>query len=211
MQGNLSIPPEKGPGLGQDRDGLTLFFCLNRAHYLSPQEIVEVFVTISSPQPSSFREVVGVLHDRERFQSAVERLVAAGFSRTDLSVLSSHESLDAAAGRGSKKWKDVLIALVGELKYEGPLVAAGLIALAAGPVGSAIAGLVAAGVGGAAAKEIFDEVSATPNSEAFARALAAGSIILWVAVRDQEAEARAVSILQGAGADNIHPFERTVL
>jgi hypothetical protein len=102
----------------------------------------------------------------------------------------------------------VLTGLVGELKYEGPLVAAGLIALAAGPVGAAVAGLVAAGVGGAAAKELLDEISAIPDSEDFARALAAGSVILWVAVTDQAQIDTAKSVLAAAGAANIHLFER---
>jgi hypothetical protein len=153
------------------------------------------------------REVVGTFADREHFQAAVDALFKAGFARTDLSVLSSHDSIDAA-GRDGRSWKDALIALVGELKYEGPLVAAGLIALAAGPVGAAIAGLVAAGVGGAAAKELLDEVAALPDSDEFAKALAAGSVVLWVSVADAAREERARTILHDCSAQNIHVFER---
>lgn len=151
------------------------------------------------------REVVGTFADREHFQSAVDALLKAGFTRTDLSVLSSHESIDAAQG---KSWKDVVVTLVGELKYEGPLVAAGLIALAAGPVGAVLAGMVAAGVGGVAVKELLDEVAALPDSDAFAKALTAGSVILWVRAADSGAEAQAKSILHDAGAQNLHVFER---
>lgn len=156
------------------------------------------------------REVVGTFSDRQQFQAAVNALMAAGFQRSDLSVLSSHDSLDSIAADG-KPWKDVLVGLVGELKFEGPLVAAGLIALAAGPVGAAIAGLIAAGVGGAAAKELLDEVSAISDSEGFTRALAAGSVILWVAVADSAAEAKAMTTLQDCGALNAHVFERKVV
>ena len=155
----------------------------------------------------TIREVVGTFADRDRFQAAVDSLVKAGFSRSDLSVLSSHDSIDAI-GRDGKSWKDVLVALVGELKYEGPLVAAGLIALAAGPAGAAIAGLVAAGVGGAAMKEVLDEVSSIPDSADFTRALAAGSVILWVAAPDRRQEEDAVAALQANGAANVHVFER---
>lgn len=155
----------------------------------------------------TIREVVGTFADRERFQGAITALMGAGFSRSDLSVLSSHESIDVV-GQEGKPWRDVLVALVGELKYEGPLVAAGLIALAAGPVGAAIAGLIAAGVGGAAVKELLDEVSAIPDSDDFTRALAAGSVILWVAAPDGEREAKATSILLAHGAANVHVFER---
>ena len=67
------------------------------------------------------REVVGLFADRDSFEAAVAGLTEAGFARTDLSVLGSHESLDAA-GEPGKQWKDALVALVGELKFEVPLV-----------------------------------------------------------------------------------------
>lgn len=164
-------------------------------------------MTASDPHVPATREVVGTFSDRAHFEAAIDRLLNAGFSRADLSVLSSHDSLDVAAHQG-KPWKDVLTALVSEVKYEGPLVAAGLIALAAGPVGATIAGLVAAGIGGAAFKELLDEVSAIPDSDDFARALAAGSVILWVMVKDQLEEERAKAVLLDAEAQNVHVFER---
>lgn len=177
------------------------------AHNDSPRQETEDTVTATNITAASTREVVGTFADREHFQAAIDALFKAGFSRTDLSVLSSHESIDAAASSG-KSWKDVVVTLVGELKYEGPLVAAGLIALAAGPVGAALAGMVAAGVGGVAVKELLDEVSALPDSDAFAKALAAGSVILWVRAADSGAETRAKSLLHDAGAQNLHVFER---
>ena len=121
----------------------------------------------------ALREVVGTFADRTHFEAAVSTLLESGFDRGRLSVLASHDSLDAADPTKGRKWRDGLVALVGELKYEGPLVAAGLIAIAAGPVGAVIAGLVAAGVGGAALKEVLEEVAAIPDSTDFTRALAA--------------------------------------
>jgi hypothetical protein len=165
-------------------------------------------MTAKTKAAATIREVVGTFADRAHFQAAVDRLIQYGFDRADLSVLSSHESIDVAQGREGRKWKDALTGLVGELKYEGPLVAAGLIAIAAGPVGASIAALVAAGVGGAAFKELLDEISALPDSEEFARALAAGSVILWVAVTDSHEEDRARRVLTEASAQNIHVFER---
>lgn len=165
-------------------------------------------MTATNKAVAPTREVVGTFADREHFQAAIDALFKAGFVRTDLSVLSSHDSIDAATAREGRSWKDALVALVGELKYEGPLVAAGLIALAAGPVGAVIAGLVAAGVGGVAAKELLDEVAALPDSEEFTKALAAGSVILWVSVADGAAEAKAKAILHDTSAQNIHVFER---
>lgn len=178
------------------------------AHNDSPRQPTEGPVTATNSASATTREVVGTFADREHFQAAIAALLKAGFARTDLSVLSSHESIDTATARGGRSWKDALVALVGETKYEGPLVAAGLIALAAGPVGAVIAGMVAAGVGGIAAKELLDEVSALPDSEHVAKELAAGGVVLWVSVKDRTAEDRAKAVLHEAGAQNLHVFER---
>ena len=153
------------------------------------------------------REVVALFSDRAGFERAVALLLGGGFERADLSVLSSHQSLDVAGGAG-RTWDDVVTGLVGEIKYEGPLVTAGLIAIAAGPVGAVIAGIIAAGVGGAAVKELLDEVTARPHSEEFARALEAGSVILWVACGNEAGEAKARSLLAEAGGANIHSHNR---
>ncbi|MEW5729180.1 MAG: hypothetical protein AB1918_15225 [Pseudomonadota bacterium] len=163
---------------------------------------------ITDPHAPATREVVGTFSDRDHFMAAVDALIAAGFSRADLSVLSSHDSLDMMVGREGKPWREVLTAVAGDAKYEWPLVTAGIIALFAGPVAASAAALVAAGLGGAAAKEVLDEISAIPDSDDFERALAAGSVILWVIVRDQLEEEKARAALLSAGAANVHVFER---
>ncbi len=149
------------------------------------------------------REAVGLFADRESFESAVEALKGAGFERADLSVLGSHESIDAA-GKPGKPWKDIMTALVGELKYEGPLVASGAILLVGGTVSATIAGIIGAAVGGIAVKEVLDEVTSTPHTEDFARSLEAGSVILWVRTPDEEAERAATALLQQNGGVNVH-------
>ncbi len=149
------------------------------------------------------REVVGVLKTRTAFEAAVNALTEAGVDATDLSVLTSHESL-AVAGEEGKPWRETLRALVGEIKYEGPLVASGLIVLAGGPTAIAIAGIIGTAVGGLALKELIEEVTAKPHTEDFARAVEAGSIILWVRVADEQAETLATDVLIAAGAENVH-------
>ncbi len=149
------------------------------------------------------REAVGLFADRESFEAAVEALKGAGFERADLSVLGSHKSINAA-GKPGKPWKDVLTALVGELKYEGPLVASGAILLVGGTVSATIAGIIGAAVGGVAVKEILDEVTSTPHTGDFARSLEAGSVILWVNTPDEERERAATAILEDNGGVNVH-------
>jgi len=152
---------------------------------------------------TSFTEVVGILKTREDFEACVAALRENGFERTDLSVLSSHESIDAA-GKPAKPIKDVMTALVGEIRFEGPMVASGAVFLAGGPIGELIGAVVGATVGGVAVKEVLDEVTATPHTEDFARAVDAGSIILWVRTESEESQAKAIKILEDFKADNVH-------
>jgi hypothetical protein len=153
-------------------------------------------------EPSK-REVVGVFSDREQFEAAIHALIEAGFAREDLSVLASHESLDAA-GKPAKPWKDAISALIGEMKFEVPIVASGVIFLAGGSVAATIAGLIGATVGGLAIKEILDEVTAAPHTDDFARSLEAGSAILWVQISHREKGQHATAILQQCGGVNVH-------
>ncbi|NIA71966.1 hypothetical protein HBA54_25530 [Pelagibius litoralis] len=152
-------------------------------------------------------EVVGRFAERDSFTAAVEALLAAGFGRDDLSVLDTHESLSASGSPG-EAWQETLGGLVGEINYVGPLTAAGLIAIATGPVGSAVAALMAAGISVAAVVELLDKLRATPHTESFARALEGGAILLWVSVADSEAAGKAEAILADAGAADIHRHVR---
>ena len=160
-------------------------------------------MTKSPDISTSGREVVGLFSDRDSFEAAVKALTEAGFGHADLSVLGSHESIDAAGGPG-KPWRDALTAMVGEIKFEAPLVASGAIFLAGGPVAATIAGVIGAAVGGVAVKEMLEEVTAKPHTEDFARSLAAGSVILWVRASDASRERQANAILKQHRGANVH-------
>lgn len=153
--------------------------------------------------PTTIQEAVGLFADRDSFETAIKALMDAGFDRTDLSVLSSHESIDAA-GTPGKPWQDVLTALVGEMKFEAPLVASGAVFMVGGPVAATVAALIGAAGIGVAAKEVIEEVTSTPHTEDFARSLAAGSVILWVRTTDSASQARALAILTKSGGQNVH-------
>ena len=152
-------------------------------------------------------EVVGRFARRETFKSAVEALLAAGFERSDLSVLDNHESLSAAES-GDATWKATLAGLTGEVKYVGPLTAAGIIMLSTGPIGVAIAAAVAAGVGSMALAELLTEVRATPRAREFARALEGGAVLLWVRADTAERQRVATEILLARGGADVHAHER---
>jgi len=158
---------------------------------------------MSGDEAATTREVVGVLKTRTAFEATVEKLTEAGFEASDLSVLTSHESI-AAAGEEGETWRDALANVVGDIRYEGPLVASGLIVLAGGPMAAALAGVVGAAVGGLALKELFEEVASKPHTDDFARAVEAGAIVLWVNAATEAREALATEILVAAGAENVH-------
>lgn len=148
-------------------------------------------------------EVVGRFAEREDFKSAVEELRTAGFERSDLSVLDTRESLSARESAGDA-WAQTLAGLIGEVKYLGPLTAAGLIMIASGPVGAAVSGIVAAGITGLALRELLDDIKATPHTEAFARALEHGAVLLWVRAETDERQSLAREVLARHGAADVH-------
>lgn len=152
-------------------------------------------------------EVVGRFDRRESFKAAVEALLAAGFARSDLSVLDSHDALSAAESR-NEAWRSTLAGLVGEAKYLEPITAAGLILLASGEVGAIIAGVIAAGLGGAALYELLSELGATPHTREFAKALEQGAVLLWVRAESPEGQQRARESLMRFGAADIHVHTR---
>jgi hypothetical protein len=155
------------------------------------------------------REAVASFPDREHFRNAVSALLAAGFERTDLSVLASHDSL-AVTDETTGTPKEVLRAgLSDEIKYIAPLTVAGIIVLSGGPIALAVAALVGAGLGGAALKEFFDDYTASRHSQDFAAALKAGAALLWVRCPDPDTELAAARILEEAGGRHVHVHGRS--
>lgn len=153
------------------------------------------------------REAVASFPDRQHFRQAVSSLLAAGFDRSDLSVLASREPLAAADERAS----DAMTAsLSDELKYVAPLTVAGIILISGGPIAATVAALVGAGLGGAALKEFFDDYAAAPHREDFAAALEAGAALLWVRCADPELELRALRILEESGGKHVHIHGRPI-
>ncbi len=147
------------------------------------------------------REAGASFLDREHFRSAVAALIAAGFGPSDLSVLASHEALSAA---DEKPGELIAAGLSEEIKYIGPLTVAGIVLISGGPIAVALAALVAAGLGGAALMELFDDYAAAPHREEFAAALKAGAALLWVRCADAELELRALRVLEEAGGNHVH-------
>lgn len=164
------------------------------------------------PPPSSvIREAVASFANEAALRRAVATLLDAGFKPADFSVLASHDSLEVAGdmpGYSGKPGASLLAGLTDEVSFLAPLTVAGIVLLSTGPVGAAIAGLIAAGLGGAALKELLDRIAANEHSAEFADALEAGAVLLWVRVDDPRREPLALQLLAKAGGQAAHLHAR---
>jgi hypothetical protein len=156
-----------------------------------------------SPAADGPCEAVGLIASRDQFEEVVRALLQAGFARTDVSVLASHESLDAT-GDPATPWRDVMLRLLGDVRVESALVASGAVFLAGGALAATLAALIGAAVGGVALKDVVEEVTSQPHHAEFVRSLAAGGLVLWVRADTPERLVAALEILRAKGAGNVH-------
>lgn len=160
-----------------------------------------------TPLPAAeTREIVAAYGDRAAFESAVAALLAAGFDRTDLSVLASHDSLEVVgdiAGYHREDGKEVVSALGQQLSWLEPVTIAGTIFAAAGPIGAAVAAVLAATAGAATLRPLLDEVTENAHAGSFSDAVAAGHILLWVRTATTERVGSAEAILAATGGTGL--------
>ena len=150
-------------------------------------------------------EIVGLLASKDRLDACMKALLDAGFDHSDISLLSSHETPDVAQGDRVKDMEETATtALDIPMTYAFPLATAGLIAVVGGPITAILGGIIATGMVGMAAKDYIEALVSHPKPGEFARALEAGGVILWVYAENPEQETLAASILEKAGATNIH-------
>jgi hypothetical protein len=143
-------------------------------------------------------ELVAQYPDRASFERAVTALIAAGFERTDLSVLATHDSLEVAgdiAGYKPDPEGSVVAGLAGEMGFLGSIGIAGALLLAAGPVGVAAAAV--------ALRPFFDELTESAHAAGFTQAIEKGRILLWVRTADAPAVERACALLKETGGANV--------
>lgn len=157
-------------------------------------------------EDAGIQEATACFSRRDDFDRAVAALLANGIPRDRLSVLSTHEAIESVEPHS--RLRDLADALVGEGHYVTPVTTAGLIALAAGPVGALISGLTAAGLGAQAVRDVIDHVTAADKSDDFARALKHGAAVLWVRVDGENERQLAEGVLAEAGGQGVHTLTR---
>jgi hypothetical protein len=157
--------------------------------------------------PGGIREAVASFATQGQFRAAVKRLLAAGFAPTDLSIMTSHDSLEVAGGvpgyRG-KPGQALMAGLTEEAALLAPLQVAGFSALSGGPVAGAVAALATAGIGALGLRDVIERFVANRHGADYVEALKAGRLLLWVRVTGAHQEWKALDILVDSGGSNAH-------
>ena len=179
---------------------------------------------MSEDQTTTIREAVGVFHNADEMEAAIEDLEENGFDRAEISLLASQAAVREKLGHAFTDAKplednpltprtafvstesigDAEGALLGGLIYVGALVAAGAVVasggsfgalLAATAVGTASGGLVGGALAALVGKEHADNIQ---------EQLDRGGLLVWVRTPSEADEKRAVDILKRHKADDVH-------
>lgn len=171
---------------------------------------------------ATVREVVGVFHDRDAFQNAIDDLLNVGFDRAELSLLASDEAIQKKLGHAYVRVQELeddadvprvafvdslaeaKTGVIGGLAYVGAMAAAGAVVASGGALAAAIAAAAIAGGGGGLLGAWGTRHLGEARAHQLQRQLEHGGLLLWVHIRDGAHEAHAIEILKARGADDVH-------
>jgi len=172
----------------------------------------------------TIREAVAVFHSEKNLEQAVLDLEEHGFDRAEISLLASESAVEEKLGHRYARVEEMeddpeaprsafvsresmaegKAGLVGGLFYVGAVAASGAVVATAGTALAAVfLGLTAGGVGaliGGLLASLIGDQHALHMQEQLTR----GGLVLWVNLRDQQHEERAVEILRTNGGEQIH-------
>jgi hypothetical protein len=179
---------------------------------------------MAEPAQQTIREAVGVFHDADAFQNAVEDLMSAGFDRAELSLLAGARAIEEKLGHAYQKIHELeddpsvpraayvgnhslaigRTGIIGGLAYVGAVVGAGAVVASGGTLAAAIAAAAIAGGGGGLLGGWGARLLGRDRATRLQDQLDHGGLLLWVHVRDQAHEQRALDILSKTGAEDVH-------
>jgi hypothetical protein len=182
---------------------------------------------MAEPGQQTIREAVGVLHDRDSFQNAVEDLMSAGFDRAELSLLAGEQAVADKLGHAYRRVQELedeptvpraayvenhslaegRTGVIGGLAYIGAVVGAGAVVASGGTLAAAVAAAAIAGGGGGLIGSWLASFLGRDYAQALQQQLDQGGLLLWVHVRDPAHEQRALDILRRTGAEDVHVHE----
>ena len=170
------------------------------------------------------REAVAVFDDWSSLERAVDDLHDAGFRSDDISLLAGEETVTSKLGHRYERVQELEDdpdaprtaftssrsigrredMVVSSLTVLPTLLAAGTVVASAGAVAAAIAGTASVG---AAIGTAFARWMDKRHADWLQSQLDHGGILLWVRVPDDDAQGRAVGILRGHSAHDVHVHE----
>jgi hypothetical protein len=176
------------------------------------------------------REAVGVFHDVEAFQDALDELTSSGFDRADLSLLASQKTVEQKLGHAYHRVGEVeedatapraayaddhsiaeaRTGAIGGLAYIGAVAAAGVVVASGGGLAAAIAGAALAGGGGGLLGSIAARFIGQAHAENLQGQLDRGGLLLWVRTTSADEEKRALDILRKHRGEDVHIHELPV-
>jgi hypothetical protein len=173
---------------------------------------------------ASVCEVVGVFHNPEDLESAIDELLSSGFDRAELSLLASQDAVATKLGGYYRPAGDLADdpavpraafvstaaigdaegALIGGLAYVGATAAIGAVVMSGGALGAAVAAAALAGgtgglIGSALAHWVGHHHAAYLHDQ-----IENGGLLLWVRAWNEADEARALEIIGKHAADKVH-------
>jgi hypothetical protein len=170
------------------------------------------------------REAVGIFHDPEALQSAIDELLSSGFHRAELSLLASELAVQEKLGHRFTKVDgladDVTVprsayvatedigdaegGIIGGLVYVGATVAAGAVVASGGTLLAVIASAVLLGGAGGLIGSVLAKMLGDHHARHLEEQIDRGGLLLWVRVWDAAKEERAVGILKKFSAEQVH-------
>jgi hypothetical protein len=169
-------------------------------------------------------EVVGVFHEPDDLESAIDELLSSGFDRADLSLLANENAVatklggyyqpaseladDPAAPRSAfvstAAIGDAEGALIGGLAYVGATVAVGAVVMSGGALAATIAAAVLAGGTGGLIGSVLAHWVGHHHAVYLGKQIENGGLLLWVRAWNPSDEARALEIIGKHAADKVH-------
>jgi hypothetical protein len=175
----------------------------------------------AEPSRRTVREAVAVFDEVSGLDAAVEDLLAAGFSKADISLLASEESVRKKLGHRYERVQEMedepdapRIAyrtraslgdsddmIIGTLTYLPTVVAAGTVVASEGVVAAAVTGTA---IAGALIGTVLTRWLDRHHAERLQEQIERGGLLLWVRTPDPDTERRAVEILTRHSAHDVH-------
>ncbi len=175
----------------------------------------------AEPNRTSVREAVAVFDEVNELDAAVEELLKAGFSKADISLLASEESVSKKLGHRYERVEEMedepdapRIAyrtraslgesddvIIGTLTYLPTVLAAGTVVASEGVVAAAVTGTA---IAGALIGTVLTRWLDRNHAERLQEQLEHGGLLLWVRTPDPQTQRRAVEILTRHSAHDVH-------